>query len=120
MPRKQSGGTLLPWLSARADGKEGRFLQTGNSFYLSKKVQNLSNGAFRLYLYMANESGGKREFKFPRATAAKYGVPETSAARQIDELISKGFIERVSSGRTTRTPNLYRFSLSWKGVEPRT
>lgn len=117
MPRRKSGGTMRPWLSARPDGKEGRFVQIGNSFLLSKEVQALSPGARFMFLCMSMESGGKREFSFSRSTAQKYGLSETTAARYIKELSSSGFIEMVSCGRFARVPNVYRFSLSWKGVE---
>lgn len=117
MPRRKSGGVMLPWLSARLDGKEGRFLMIGNSFLLSKSVQELSPGARFMYLSMAMESAGKREFTFSRSTAQKFGISETTAARYIKELSSSGFIETVSCGHFARVPNVYRFSLSWKGVE---
>ena len=73
--RKRSSRTVLPWLTARSDGKEGRFIQVGNSLLLDKRVQKLSGNALRLYLCMAMESGGKRHFLFPQAVGKKYGVP---------------------------------------------
>lgn len=108
---------MLPWLSAHPDSKEGRFLQAGNSLFLSKEFQDLSAGARCLYLTMALESGGRREFTYPRATALKFGFSESSFIRYIKELSASGFIELVSCGRFSRTPNCYRFSFSWKGVE---
>lgn len=117
MPKRKTGGVMVPWLSARLDSKEGRFLQIGNSFLLSKEVQNLSNGALIVYLAMALEAGGRREFRFPRTAAAKYGIGETSLGRHVKELVAAGFIEVEFSGRFARTPNLYRFSLRWKGIE---
>ena len=117
MPKRKTGGVMLPWLSARPDNKEGRFLMVGNSFLLSEKVQNLSPGARFMYLSMAMESAGKREFTFSRSTAQKFGISETTAARYIKELSSSGFIETVSCGRFARVPNVYRFSFSWKGSE---
>jgi len=116
MPRRKTGGVMLPWLSARPDNKEGRFLMIGNSFLLSKSVQELSPGARFMYLSMAMESAGKREFTFSRSTAQKFGISETTAARYIKELSSSGFIEVVSCGRYARVPNVYRFSLKWKGI----
>ena len=114
MPRKKSGGVMLPWLSARLDNKEGRFIQIGNSFLLSKEVQDLSPGARLMYLAMAMESAGKREFTFSRSTAQKFGISETTAARYIKELSSSGFIEMVSCGRFARVANVYSFSMNWK------
>ena len=114
MPRKKSGGVMLPWLPARLDNKEGRFIQIGNSFLLSKEVQDLSPGARLMYLAMAMESAGKREFTFSRSTAQKFGISETTAARYIKELSSSGFIEMVSCGRFARVANVYRVSMNWK------
>lgn len=114
MPKRKTGGVMLPWLSARPDNKEGRFLMVGNSFLLSEKVQNLSPGARFMYLSMAMESAGKREFTFSRSTAQKFGISETTAARYLKELSSSGFIELVSCGRYARVANVYRFSLNWK------
>lgn len=107
---------MLPWLSARPDNKEGRFIQIGNSFLLSKEVQDLSPGARFMYLAMAMESAGKREFTFSRSTIQKFGISETTAARYIKELSSSGFIEVVSCGRFARVANVYRFSMDWKAT----
>ena len=62
---------MRPWLSANVDCKDGRFIQVGNSFLLSKRVQALSAGARITYLCMAMESGGKPTFEFPKAAAEK-------------------------------------------------
>ena len=113
---------IKPWLSLNPDCKEGRFLQAGNSLFLSRKDDSgneknrfllLSNGAKMLYLCMALESGGKREFQFPQRAAKKYGIASSSLRRYIDELIRYGFIDR-DSGWTTREANNYTFSLKWK------
>ena len=117
MPKRKTGGVMLPWLSARPDNKEGRFIQIGNSFLLSKEVQALSPGARFMFLAMAMESAGRREFTFSRSTAQKFGISETTAARYIKELSSSGFIETVSCGRFARVPNVYRFAFTWKGIE---
>lgn len=57
MPKRKTGGVMLPWLSTRPDNKEGRFLMVGNSFLLSEKVQALSADARFMYLSMAMEAG---------------------------------------------------------------
>ncbi len=108
---------ILPWLSARADRSEGRFLQIGNSLLLSKAFQNLSAGAQMLYVNMAMESGGRRDFIFPRSAAKKYGVSPRSLLRYIDELAGAGFIEKASMANL-RQPNEYRFSFIWKEEKP--
>lgn len=128
MPRRKTGKgcRILAWLSRRADCSEGRFLQLGNSLLLSAKDEagreantflKLTAGARILYLAMAMEAGGKREFQFTKGCAAnKYGIPSSSFRRGVDELSQAGFIT-ISSGQLTREPNIYRFSFGWKGIQ---
>lgn len=116
MPRRKSAKNcnVLPWLSGRADCKEGRFLQVGNSLFLSKEYQELSAGSKNLYLCMCLESGGRREFTFPLSAATKkYGIPAASFRRYVEELVKAGFIIRHSMANL-RQPNEFEFSLAWK------
>lgn len=116
MPRHRSGATLLPWLSARPDGKEGRFLQIGNSLLLDRRFQNLSAGARWLYLCLAMEAGGKRSVSFSRGvTARKYGIAKNTFTRHCSELEEAGFIQRIEDGDFLQfAPATYKFSLDWK------
>lgn len=111
MPRHKSAEkcTILPWLSAKPDSREGRFIQIGNSLLLSDKFHELSNGARLLYICMAMESGGRREFQFPQAAAIKYGFVPSSFDRNKKELLKAGCIILKSSGRLTREKNEYAF-----------
>lgn len=113
MSQKKSRATLLAWLSASLDCKEGRFVQVGNSLLLSEQFQTLSAGARFTYLAMCMEGGGKREFVFPLSAAKKYGIASMSLRRQVDELVKGGFIT-VRSGACVRAPNIYTFSFDWK------
>ena len=106
MSRKKSGAGIVGWLSARADCKEGRFIQVENSLLLSQQYQDLT----------AMESGGKREFVFPLSTAKKYGIAKNSLWRNIVELQNAGFIN-IQSSASIRQPNLYSFSFEWKSAE---
>lgn len=116
MPRRRSGATLLPWLSARPDGKEGRFLQIGNSLLLDRRFQDLSAGARWLYLCLAMEAGGKRSVSFSRGvTAKKYGIPKNNFTRHCLELENSGFIQRIENGDFLQfAPAAYEFALEWK------
>lgn len=113
MSRRRHGDTIKPWLSARVDCKEGRFIQVGNSLLLSKEFQSLTAGAQMMYLCMALESGGRMNFIFPQAAAKKYGFPPASMRRYIKELQEKNLIS-VQSMANLRQPNEYSFSLVWK------
>ena len=120
MSRRKSAQNcaLLPWLTARADGREGRFLQLGNSLILDCRFQALSPGARWLYLALCLEAGGKREVAFPHRAAKKYGIAATSFDRHISELQKAGFVTRVEDGNYAQfAPAVYRFSLAWR-TEP--
>lgn len=119
MPRKKAAKncTVLPWLSAKADCSEGRFLQIGNSLLLSKHFQGLPAGAQILYLAMGLESGGRREFVFPLSAAKKYGFAPRSFRRYVEELVIAGFLDKTSLANL-RQPNEYRFSFKWKTEKP--
>lgn len=109
--------SILPWLSSRTDCSEGRFVQVGNSLFLSEAFQALSAGAQVLYLCMALECGGRREFIFPLSSAKKYGFPPRSFRRHVDELAKAGFVEKTSL-KNLRQPNEYCFSFRWKEEQP--
>ena len=97
-------------------------MQVGNSFLLAfggKHPIKLSPGARWMYVCMAMESGGKREFVFTHGAGKKYGISGTSYDRRVKELESSGFIERVmDDGLAQWAPCTYRFTLGWKSVKP--
>ena len=115
-PKSAQRCELKPWLSANADCKEGRFIQVGNSFLLSRKVQHLSFATRWTYQAMCMESAGRNRFKFPESALQKYGIPSRTGRRGIDALIEAGFIERTCSGKNTRTPSEYCFCYKWKDI----
>lgn len=108
---------LVPWMSARPDNVEKRFIQVGNTLLFHKSFASLSVGCRYLYFCMSMESAGKRRFIFPQAAAAKYGIKPSSLRRHIDELEAGRFI-KVYSGKPTREPNLYEFCCDWKLPPP--
>ena len=113
MSRSKSRGELLPWLSAKQDCREKRFLQIGNSLLLDKRWQSLTHGAKCLYICMAMEAGGKRYFTFPESASRKYGLKHSSFWNYVSELEERQFIER-SSMKNLRKDNEYKFSLGWR------
>lgn len=117
MPRRKTAKRccILPWLSARPDCSEGRFIQVGNSLFLSKEFQALKPGPQMLFLAMALESGGKRDFEFPLSSATKYGIDDATFWRYVQKLEDAGFIVRHSMANL-RKPNEYNFTLAWKGI----
>lgn len=117
MARKNNNVQLLPWMSARTDCKEKRFLQIGNSLLVGENspFKLLTSGAQILYICMAMESGGKREVAFSRGTAAKYGINKNTYNRAVAELISHNFVEQAPDLSTGPfKPTMYRFSFTWK------
>ena len=88
---------LVPWMSARPDNVEKRFIQVGNTLLFNKVFQSLGSGSQMLYLCMSMESAGKRRFIFPQAAAKKYKITPSSLRRHVDELEAKGFIKVLST-----------------------
>ena len=104
MPRRKGAQNckILPWLSRKADNHEGRFIQLGNSLLLSSKSEEgleqnpflrLTNGSRFVYLAMALEAGGRREFEFTRSAAQKYGLSNSSLRSAVCELVEAGMIK---------------------------
>lgn len=121
MPRKRAAENckFLSWLTEKKTGTgEGRFIQVGNSLFLSKYFQALSPGAQMMYMYMTMEAGGDRTFDFTNATMAKYNIPLRTGRRYIEELYEHCFIDIDGAG-ATRTPNHYTFSFEWKDGKTR-
>ncbi len=117
MPRYKSRPTIVPWLSAKLDNREKRFIQVGDSLLFSDAFQELRVGAKHLYLCMAMESGGKRDFQFPTAAARKYGISSTSFWSYVRELEDSHFII-CRSNKHLRRANDYSFSDGWKTMKP--
>lgn len=86
MPKRKSKGIIAPWLSARADNVEGRFIQIGNSMLLSREFQKLTVGSRYLYFCMAMEAGGQKNFHFPLSAAKKYGIKPSTFWTYVHEL----------------------------------
>ena len=113
MPKRRSNPTIVAWLSAKPDNGEKRFIQVGDTLMLSPQFRALGIGARYLYLCMAMESGGKRDFVFPQSAAKKYGITSSSLRRHVAELKAGKFI-KVYSEKPTREPNKYEFCSQWK------
>ena len=105
------------WLSARADCKEGRFLQLGNSLLLSKDFQRLKLTTQHCYICMALEAGGQKCFKFPLSAAKKYNISSSTLRRCTEELEKEGFI-KIESNANIRKANQYEFIFDWKQRPP--
>jgi hypothetical protein len=114
MSKMRYAAKIKPWLSARKDCKEGRFIQVGNSLLLSPKLHKLTVGARYAYLCMTIESGGKREFSFTKSVARKYDIGAASHSRHVKELLEAGFIECITPGGLLGLKNVYKFLFSWK------
>ncbi len=115
MPRYKSRPTIVPWLSAKPDNRERRFIQVGDSLLFSKAFRELHVGARYLFFSMDMESGGKRDFRLPTAAAGKYGIAPSSFWTYVRELEDKRFIV-CRSNKHLRRPNDYSFSDEWKTI----
>ena len=113
-PKVSKNVPISPWLSAKKDCREGRFIQIGNSLLFSELFHRLKDSSKYLYLCMAMEAAGRSDFLFPLSVAKKYGISESTLRRGLEDLKKEGFIELTSSGQVTREPNYYRFVYDWK------
>ena len=113
MSRRRKKNYIPPWLSARLDDFEKRFIQVGDTLLFNRTFQSLKANTKHLYFCMAMESAGHREFKFTLHTAKKYGFSPSTFRRCVKELVDNRFIE-YQSGANTRTANRYRFTFEWK------
>ena len=74
----------------------------------------LSFSAKYLYHSMIQVACGNREFHFTVKEYEARGMNHKTFERARDDLIKAGFIEIARNGRTTRQPNIYRFSAAWQ------
>lgn len=98
---KSPGGQPLPFTQIYADLMQ------------SPVFTDLTAGARWCYISMTAEAKGNRRFEFARKTAERYGIPQRTLVRNIQELVDAGFLT-CRSGRTTRTASEYEFSADWK------
>ena len=106
-----------PWQTCKENGKEERYIRLGNSQLLHPSMIGLSDKAKVIYMYMLLESGGKKEFCFPRSKYKKI-CGNDAFQRAKDELINKGFIKEKQNNANLRKPNVYEFLADWKDYMP--
>lgn len=116
MPR-QKKTPFPPWQTMKENGIEERYIRLGNSQLLHSATMELGDKAFKLYVYMLLESGGKREFTFPRSKYRKL-AGNTVFQNAKEELLQKGFIVLKQNNANLRKPNIYEFSEEWKKRSP--
>lgn len=102
-----------PWQTCKDSGIEERYIRLGNSQLLHPAVLKLSDKAMRVYVYMLLESGGKKEFTFPRSKYRKLAGND-AFQRAKDELIEKGLIRVKQNNANLRRANIYEFCDEWK------
>ena len=102
-----------PWQSCKDNGIEERYIRLGNSQLLHPAMISLSDKAQIIYIYMLLESGGKREFTFPRSKYRKL-AGNTVFQNAKEELMKKGFISEKQNNANLRKANVYEFSDKWK------
>ena len=105
--------------STRTTG--GKFTKIHQDMNNSKAWQEISLRQRGLYLEFKNKftkykNGDTNEnnISFPRSEYMQLYGNERTFRKDIDELISKGFIKVVTSGWTTRQPSIYGLSNLWQ------
>lgn len=107
------------------------------SMLVSKSFKTLTEKQKVLYLYIKAQLYGKRKpsadfkdeglyqsddcFYFSLKMAKQYGLytdkTHGNFYRDMKELINHGLIEKISSGRNSKTKSVYRYSDKWKEYE---
>ena len=95
------------------NGIEKRYLRLGATQMASEAMRGLSASAFKVYVYMKLEAGGKRNFVFPHAKYSSY-MSKPTFFRALKELEKAGFVDIVSRNKNLRTANEYAFAEGWK------
>lgn len=113
MGRKRK--TLNEWETAHIDpSKEKNWCSHGASLEDCKQVSMLSHATYRLLSIMLRACAGKKEFTCTQSFAKNRGLPPSTFEKSKKELIDKGFIQRVESGKLTRTASKFIWSNEWK------
>lgn len=113
MPRRKPV-PLNAWETVDAK-QECHYVRLSKSLLQSEAFKELGYSARCLYVAMTEACAGKRQFRFTRSDYLAYGIDKMTFFRARDELVQAGFLKVVSSGKTTRKPNVYEWSLDWKG-----
>ena len=115
MARKhKTNYSISPWLTAKADCREPKYIQCGVTLFEHPAFKRLTPAQRCLYLAMCLDAGGHREFTFSKARIEHYGFSYATGRDAINALIAGGFIIKLFSGQTTREKNGYAFSERWK------
>ena len=98
--------------------QHGQFAKITYSMMGSKAWHSLSPSQMGLYILFKAKFRGNNlhNISFPRSEykEIKTYSNQRTFYRDLDALIEAGFIIVVSSGKTTRTPNIYGLSEMWK------
>jgi len=92
--------------------KDMSFIQIYHDLLINKTFLKLNNSSKVLYFYMYDYSNGSQEFEFPYSIYSKIMTKNTFQSC-IKELSENGFIEVIENGKSTRTPNKYKFINKW-------
>lgn len=114
--KRKKGYKLSYWCTCADNCEENLFAQIGVSLLQHPSFLGLQASAQHTYICMVIEAKGKPEFEFPRNIAKKYGIAGRTLVDNVKRLRELGFIEVIASGKSTREPSQYRFSIAWKSV----
>lgn len=112
--RYKSKHCIIPWLTAKIDCREPKYIQCGVTLFEHPSFKRLTPAQRCLYLAMCMDAGVHQEFTFSKARIEHYGFSYATGRDAIDALIAGGFITKIYSGQVTREKNGYAFSEQWK------
>lgn len=102
------------WLCVNNTDAIGQtYIRLTSDLLRDQRFTALPHLAQLVYLHMCMAAAGRIEFMFPYSVYSCF-CSKGGFAKAEKALVNGGFIEKVESGRTTREPNKYRFSVKWK------
>lgn len=104
---------FAPWETTKANGEEKRFIRMGNTQLLHISTRSLNHASFMVYVYMKLESGGQRQFLFPKSKWKSFISPG-GFQKAKKELVAAGLIKVLECNANLRKANVYCFSEDWK------
>lgn len=103
------------WETMNENGIEKRYFREGVTQMMHPVMYELTHSAFHVYFYMKLESGGNKEFKFPKSKWRKFISPN-GFQKAKRELIKYGLINELECNKVIKKPNVYEFSSRWKTI----
>lgn len=89
------------------------FIQLPQTLLMHENFLNLHYSSKVLYIYFKSWAKGRQQFEYPESLGKKIFKSNTTFWNALRELEDIGFIESVRRCKTSKKPNIYKFSDKW-------